>query len=103
IPFDPRSPLRHLVLPEIFHVLYGCGLRVSEVINLRVAEADLLRGILTIRQGKFRKDRLVPLASSLSQRLRRWDASQGGRLPDAIFFASGGARPDPRRPAHHAA
>jgi integrase/recombinase XerD len=102
IPFEPRSPLRHLVLPEIFHVLYGCGLRVSEVINLRVAEVDLFRGILTIRQGKFRKDRLVPLASSLSQRLRRWHASQGSRLPDAIFFPSWGGRPYHRQTVYHA-
>jgi integrase/recombinase XerD len=102
IPFDPRSPLRHLVLPELFHVLYGCGLRVSEGINLRVAEVDLLRGVLTIRQGKFRKDRLVPLASSLSRRLRRWDASLGSRLPDAIFFPSCGGRPYHRQTVYHA-
>jgi site-specific recombinase XerD len=102
IPFDPRSPLRHLVLPEIFHVLYGCGLRVSEAINLRVAEVDLLRGVLIIRQGKFRKDRLVPLASSLNQRLRRWDDSQGSRLPDAIFFPSWGGRPYHRLTVYHA-
>ena len=54
------SPLRHVVMPEVFRLLYGCGFRVSEVLKLRVADADLNRGILTVRDGKFGKDRHVP-------------------------------------------
>lgn len=63
-----RSPLRHLTMPEIFRLLYGCGLRLGEVVNLRAREVDLDQGILTVRQGKFRKDRLVPPAPSLGHR-----------------------------------
>ena len=64
-----RSPLRHLIMPEVFRLLYGCGFRLGEVLNLRVRDADLDQGIVTVRQGKFRKDRLVPLALSLVNRL----------------------------------
>jgi len=31
-----RSPLRHLIMPEVFRLLYGCGFRVNEVLRLRV-------------------------------------------------------------------
>jgi len=81
-----RSPLRHLVMPEVFRLLYGCGFRVGEVLKLRVRDVDLDQGIITVRQAKFRKDRLVPPAVSLVNRLRRYAEHFGNRPPDAIFF-----------------
>ena len=85
---DPtaRSPLRHLIMPEVFRLLYGCGFRLGEVLHLRVRDLDLDQGIVTVRQGKFRKDRLVPLALSLVNRLRKYAARFENRLPDQIFF-----------------
>lgn len=81
-----RSPLRHLVMPEVFRLLYGCGFRAREVLKLRVRDVDLNQGIITVRQGKFRKDRLVPPALPLVDRLRRY-ADNFETLPaDAIFF-----------------
>ena len=44
---------------------YSCGLRVSEVANLKVSDIDYARRMVIIRQGKGRKDRI----SSLSERL----------------------------------
>src|SRR6516165_4165321 len=81
-----RSPLRHLIMPEVFRLLYGCGFRVREVLKLRVRDVDLNQGIITVRQGKFRKDRLVPPALSLVNRLRKYAAHFEKRTPDAIFF-----------------
>src|SRR5215469_5838480 len=81
-----RSPLRHLIMPEVFRLLYGCGFRVREVLKLRVRDVDLNQGIITVRQGKFRKDRLVPPALSLVNRLRKYAAHFENRPPDAIFF-----------------
>ncbi len=46
------------------------GLRLGEVIRLKVEDVDLVSGILTINQGKFGKDRLVPMTSSLIVRLQ---------------------------------
>ncbi len=43
-----RSPLRHLIMPEIFRLLYGCGFRLGEVLNLRVQDVDLNQGVLTV-------------------------------------------------------
>jgi integrase len=81
-----RSPLRHLIMPEVFRLLYGCGFRVREVLKLRVRDVDLNQGIITVHQGKFRKDRLVPPALSLVNRLRKYAAHFENRPPDATFF-----------------
>jgi len=88
-----RSPLRHLIMPEVFRLLFGCGFRVREVLKLRVRDVDLQQGIITVRQGKFRKDRLVPPALSLVNRLRKYAAHFENRPPDAIFFPGPGGRP----------
>ena len=88
-----RSPLRHLIMPEVFRLLYGCGFRVREVLNLRIRDVDLNQGIITVRQGKFRKDRLVPPALSLVNRLREYAGHFDGRPPDAAFFPGTNGRP----------
>jgi integrase/recombinase XerD len=61
-------PLRHHIMPLLFRLLYGCGLRVSEALNLRIQDVDLHAGILTIIDGKFNKDRLVPMSPENTQR-----------------------------------
>jgi site-specific recombinase XerD len=53
------------VYPVLFRVLYGCGLRISEALNLRVCDFDLGNGILTIKDGKNNKSRLVAISESV--------------------------------------
>src|SRR5438309_6073638 len=50
------------------------------------SDVDLHQGIITVRQGKFRKDRLVPPALSLVKRLRNYADHFGSRPSDVIFF-----------------
>jgi integrase len=83
---DSRSPERQLVMSELFRLLYGCGLRVGEALRLRVADVDLERGVLTIREGKFRKDRLVPMAASLTERLRRYVKAMNLGSPESVLL-----------------
>ena len=83
-----RSPLRHIVMPEVFRLLYGCGFRLGEVLHLRVADVDLDRGVLTVREAKFGKDRLVPPALPLVQRLQKYAAGMEDPSSDAYFFPS---------------
>ncbi len=54
------------VYPVLFRMLYGCGLRISEALNLKVGDVDLAGGILTIKKSKYNKDRLVPMSESLN-------------------------------------
>ena len=53
-------------------VAYGCGLRVSEIIHLKVGDIDSARMLIRVEQGKGRKDRYVMLAPDLLELLRRW-------------------------------
>ena len=56
----------------LLSVTYGCGLRVSEAVALKVKDIDGERHLLRIEQGKGAKDRMVPLAPGLLQTLRRY-------------------------------
>jgi len=73
------SPRREIMFPLIFRLLYGCGLRVNEALHLQVRDVDLTRGVLTIREAKFRKDRLVPVAPSLARGLRSYATAHLGK------------------------
>jgi len=73
-------------MPEIFRLLYGCGLRVNEALRLRVKDANLREGVLTVLDTKFRKDRLVPTAPELTERLTLLQKKLGRRKGEAPFF-----------------
>jgi site-specific recombinase XerD len=53
-------------------VAYGAGLRVSEVVSLKISDIDSQRMTLRIEQGKGSKDRYAMLAPVLLERLRAW-------------------------------
>lgn len=55
-----------------FAVAYGAGLRVSEVVNLKVSDIDSDRMVLRVEQGKGRKDRYAKLSPVLLETLRNW-------------------------------
>jgi len=48
---------------------YGAGLRLSELMNVRVKDIDLDRGTLSVRQGKGDKDRMTVIPKSLRESL----------------------------------
>lgn len=50
-------------------LLYGSGLRISEVFNLRIKDVDMDRGTLHVRQSKGAKDRMTMLDRSLYGRI----------------------------------
>jgi len=56
-------------------IAYAAGLRISELVSLRVRDVDSERMMIHVRQGKGRKDRLVTLSPVLLEELRtyvRW-------------------------------
>lgn len=54
----------------VVKLLYGCGLRISECLDLRVNAFNLEMGVLTIHDGKGGKDRTVPLPETLVPAIR---------------------------------
>ena len=70
-------------------VAYATGLRVSEVVSLKVTDIDSKRMTLRVEQGKGRKDRYAMLSPLLLERLRAWwrlAHAQGKMLPGGWLF-----------------
>lgn len=66
------SICKNLKHKTIICLLYGCGLRVSEVINLKIADIDSKAMIINIKQGKGKKDRIVMLPQDLLLLMRSY-------------------------------
>lgn len=56
----------------ILKILYGCGLRVSEVIALKITDIDSAAMRLMVRAAKGKKDRVLPLPLNLLENLRQY-------------------------------
>ena len=73
-------------------LLYGAGLRRGEAQRLTVADVHLRDAVLTVRNTKFYKNRLVPAGPDLAKALRRYAADRARRpLPnglDSAFLAN---------------
>ena len=72
-----------------FATAYGAGLRVSEVVALKVGDIDSERMLLRVEQGKGRKDRHAMLSPQLLERLREWwreGRRLGALLPGGWLF-----------------
>ncbi len=83
----PRT-LRHRTL---LATLYGGGLRVSEVTQLKVADIDAPRSVLWVRQGKGRRDRQTLLSPKLLELLRQYWRAE--RPASWLFPNARGTRP----------
>ena len=56
------NALRNVKHKAMLGLIYSCGLRRSEVLNLKVSDVDSKRHLLIIRQAKGKKDRIAPLS-----------------------------------------
>jgi integrase len=92
----PTDGLRRWTYHCLFGLLAVTGLRLSETIGLQRDDVDLEAGVLTIRQSKFGKSRLVPLHPTARAALRsyseRRDAYLGSRCGPHFFVGERGGR-----------
>ena len=81
----------------ILETLYSAGVRVSEVVGLNLADADLDEGITTVR-GKGKKERLALLGPACVSAIKEWLPTRTGildqlrRETDAVFLNKNGGR-----------
>ena len=107
---DTKLPviLNHQELKELFAaptllkqrvvltLIYSAGLRGQEVINLKISDIDFERKTIHIRQSKYKKDRVVPLADSMAVGLKKYLAAENphiwlfnGKEPDGRYSVRG--------------
>lgn len=96
--------LNHQELKELFAVptllkqcvvltlIYSAGLRGQEVINLKIPDVDFERKVIHIRQSKYKKNRIVPLADSMAVGLKKYLSAENphvwlfnGKEPDGRY------------------
>lgn len=75
---DPESPTA-LRNHAIIETLYGCGLRVSELCDMRLSRIDFTRGMALI-EGKGSKERIVPMSDSSLELIRRYVSTDRASL-----------------------
>ena len=90
---DPDSPLG-LRDRTMLEVLYACGLRVSELIALKVTQVSVNDGVVRV-SGKGGKERLTPLGENAQDWISRYLAEArplllAGKLSDALFVTQRG-------------
>jgi integrase/recombinase XerC len=84
---DRPHPERDLLL---FELLYGCGLRISELVGLNLADFDMAERWILVR-GKGRKERQVPYGTKAATALEKYLAVRASPDP-ALFLNHQGAR-----------
>jgi len=99
---SPYSPLQARTYRTLLLLLYATALRVSEALRLTLADLDLVGHVLTVKESKFYKTRLVPFGGQLASALSRY-IEQRGSLPmpagpaSALLCSRAGHRLDYQR------
>jgi len=73
---NPWSKLQPYACRMLILLLYGAALRISEALSLTLADVDLPASLLTIRESKFYKTRLVPMSLDLTSALGTYVAQR---------------------------
>ena len=91
--FKAPKLLKHRI---ILTLIYSAGLRGQEVINLKIPDVDFERKVIHIRQSKYKKDRIVPLAESMAVGLTKYLSAENphiwlfnGKEPDGRYSVRG--------------
>lgn len=89
---DPRDSGRPRTFFTLLLLLYATGLRLSEAVRLQMGDIDFSAGTLLVRETKFFKTRLVPVAADVVRQLRKHLAAlpgAGTKLDRPLFQHNG--------------
>jgi site-specific recombinase XerD len=91
--FSAPTLLKHRI---ILTLIYSAGLRGQEVINLKISDIDFERMVIHIRQSKYKKDRIVPLSTTMVIGLKKYLSAENphvwlfnGKEPDGRYSVRG--------------
>jgi integrase len=88
IALPPSKALRRWTHHCLFGLLAVTGMRISETLNLRREDVDLGSGVLTVRDSKFGKTRLIPIHPTTRSILKRYAQRRDAHIdpPKSSFF-----------------
>lgn len=94
-----RLGLRNRAIIEVF---YATGIRRIELVNINILDIDFQRQILTVREGKHKNDRNVPIARRALDWVERYLNEMRPRLAtlssgEALFLTEAGQRMNPHK------
>ena len=92
VPFTEQNPARKYQVPVMFRILFNCGLRTSELRNLRMCNVNFDDRVFTILETKFHKNRLVPFSDTVAKALTQYLEMFPPKSTDALLFPSSGPR-----------
>ena len=90
------TPLRAATHEALFGLLAATGMRIGEAINLTIDDVDLADSVVTIRNTKFGRSRLVPLHDTTTQALAAYTTERDRLCPSpnpVTFFVSSTGTP----------
>ena len=87
--------IRSLTMKTAIGLLWATGIRISELVNLTIADVDFTNNLLNICSSKFNKDRIVPLLPEVSEQLRLYRSQveflcNKSCLGNGFFITTGG-------------
>lgn len=96
-----RLRKRNALLPHTYATIIGLlwvtGMRIGEIVHLKIEDVDTINGILYVRQTKFFKSRLIPLSKSTIQALVTYKEQRSafgyGEEPGTAFFFNNRGKP----------
>jgi len=93
---EPRDSLRPRTYGTLFGLLAVTGMRVGEVVALKDPDVDLRQGLLTVRQSKFNKTRILPVHHSTQETLGAYAQDRDKLVPvratDRFFVSNCGSK-----------
>ncbi len=86
-----KNPFQADTFRALFLILYGTGMRISEALSLKFKDVNLSENMITVKETKFFKSRLVPIGPRLTNELSMYTVKRR-RLPclngeESAFFA----------------
>ena len=105
IVLNPEKGIRAHCIRFLIGLLYSTGLRIGEALALNLGDVDARQLTLFVRQGKFRKERVVPMSPSTLEAMNQWLARRScyaGDEASSPLFVTGWNTRLGRHPASNA-
>lgn len=90
MPPSPASPFGAAIYGMLLRMLWCCGLRIGEALQLSVGDVDIDDAVIFVRKAKGGKTRLVPMSASLTAHAQSYlkRLGLGADDPQAFFYPS---------------